>query len=91
MEFMIPIVMFICIAGVAVLRPITKPLGRYLDSLARERMGAGERGLRDRGLERVTDLLDRLNTRIDMLEERMQFAERLADGSRRGSIARLAE
>ncbi len=73
------------------LRPITKPLGRYLESLARERAGSGERGLRDRDLERVTELLDRLNTRIDMLEDRMQFAERLAEGSRRGTVARLAE
>jgi hypothetical protein len=84
MENMIPIVLFICVAAVLVLRPITRPLGRLLEAMAKDhRVGAPPRAgatpLDERTLERVTDLLDRLNTRLDMVEERMQFVERLMD------------
>lgn len=92
MESLIPIVLFLSIAGVLILRPLTRPLGRYLDSLARDRApGKGAASLAPRDLERMTDLLDRLNTRIDLLEDRMQFVERLADGPGHKRLTRLAD
>lgn len=87
MDNLVPIVMFLCIAAVLVLRPITRPLGRLLDAMARNRRedrsaragGSTNAPLDERHLERVTDLLERLNSRIDMVEDRMQFLERLLD------------
>ncbi len=83
MENMIPIVLFLCIAGVMILRPISKSLARYLDQQTRKQKDDGSDSLNERSLERVTDLLDRLNTRIDLVEERLQFVERLSDGRER--------
>jgi hypothetical protein len=86
MEALIPIVMFLCIAGVAILRPITKPLGRLMDAMAQERLAArgGQPG--DARMERVATLLEVLNDRLDLLDERVQFVERLSDGRSRSRI-----
>jgi hypothetical protein len=87
MEELIPIVMFLCIAGVAILRPITKPLGRLLDAMAQERLAARSGGQSDdTRMERVATLLEVLNDRLDLLDERVQFVERLSDGRSRSRI-----
>ncbi len=91
MDNLIPIVLFFCVAGVMILRPITKPLGRYLDAMARDLKGRKdpERSPEAVDVERVTALFDRLNTRLDLLEDRMQFVERLSDERPRTRLASL--
>jgi hypothetical protein len=86
MEALIPIVMFLCIAGVAILRPITKPLGRLMDAMAQERLAARTGHSGDARMERVATLLEVLNDRLDLLDERVQFVERLSDGRSRSRI-----
>jgi hypothetical protein len=79
MEELIPIVMFLCIAGVLVLRPISKKLGLLLEALAKERMAAPQRNLDDVQLDRITAALERLNNRLDLVDDRVAFMERLVE------------
>ncbi|MEJ2678963.1 MAG: hypothetical protein P8174_07815 [Gemmatimonadota bacterium] len=77
MEELVPIFLFMCIAAVMIFRPMTKRLGVLLEEMARDRraMRAPENGQMDR----VVGLLEQLNTRLDLLEDRMEFMERLSD------------
>jgi hypothetical protein len=81
MEELIPIFFFLCIAGVLVLRPVTKKLGLLIEALAKERMAVARPagGLGEAQLERITAALDRLNTRIDLIDDRIGFMERLVE------------
>lgn len=83
MEEFIPIFLFMCIAGVLILRPVTKKLGLLIEALAKERMaGIAVRtpsALDDAQLERIANTLDRLNSRIDLIDDRMLFVERLVE------------
>lgn len=93
MEELVPIAFFFSIAAVMILRPITKRLGLLLEALARERQGMGNgaaatRPTDDRTLARVASALEQLNTRLELLEDRMEFVERLSDG--RGERPRIA-
>lgn len=88
MEELVPIAFFFSIAAVMILRPITKRLGLLLEAVARERQGAvsgagaaGGRAVEDRHMARMTSLLEQLNTRLELLEDRMDFVERLSDGT----------
>ncbi|HUG40482.1 MAG TPA: hypothetical protein VMM12_08355 [Longimicrobiales bacterium] len=79
----IPIFLFMCIAGVLILRPITKKLGLLVEAVARERMaGVSARpaqALGDAQIDRITTALDRLNSRIDLVDDRIAFVERLVE------------
>ena len=86
MEEFIPIFMFMCIAGVLILRPVTKKLGLLIEALARERMAGVEARtsgstttLESGQMERIANALDRLNSRIDLIDDRMGFVERLVE------------
>lgn len=84
MEELIPIFLFACIAVVLILRPVTKKLGLLIEALAKERMAhAGSRGmpagLDEAQVERITSALERLNSRIDLIDDRMVFVERLVE------------
>lgn len=88
MEELVPIAFFFSIAAVMILRPITRRLGLLLEAFARERQGplsgAGSpaaRAMEDRHMARMTSLLEQLDTRLELLEDRMEFVERLSDGS----------
>jgi hypothetical protein len=90
-EELIPIFMFMCIAGVLILRPISKKLGVLIEAFARERMVPHEspaRGVDEAHLLRITAALERLNTRIDLIDDRIGFMEQLVDdrSSRRHRI-----
>lgn len=82
MEELIPIFLFMCIAGVLILRPITKKLGLLVEAVAKERM-AGVRPVTstfdDGQIEQVATALDRLNNRLERMEDRMTFMERLIE------------
>jgi hypothetical protein len=79
MEELIPIIMFLCIAGVLILRPISKKLGLLLEALAKERMTAPQRALDDGQLDRITAALEQLNNRLDLTDDRLAFMERLVE------------
>lgn len=85
MEELIPIIMFMTIGGVLILRPVTKKLGLLIEALAKERMGQGAprpaqaAALEEAQLMRITAALDQLNTRMDHIDDRIGFMERLVE------------
>ena len=85
MEEMIPITMFLCIAMVMILRPISKRVGALLEAMTRERLQQpAPVALPDAQLQRMTTLLEHVSRRIDLMEERLDFTERLVGTTRRG-------
>ena len=80
----IPIFFFMCVAGVLILRHLTKRLGLLVEALAKERMAglaprSAPASLDDAHVERIANALDRLNSRIDLMDDRMGFVERLVE------------
>ena len=74
MEALIPITMFMSIAAVLILRPMTKRIGGLLEALTRDRL---ESRAQDSGSARTIALLEHINRRLDLIEERVDFTERL--------------
>lgn len=81
MEELIPIILFMTIGGVMIVRPVTKRLGLLIEAMAKERMARApsQEGLSDVQLERITVALDRLTTRMDHIDDRIGFMERLVE------------
>lgn len=85
-EFIAPmiisVVFIVTVGGVAVLRPIAKRLSDVLELYARDRSSGLERDL-----QRMGDLLERVDSRLQLLEERQDFTDRLLDsGGRREAL-----
>lgn len=80
MEALIPITMFMCIAAVAILRPISTRLGGLLEAMKQERMAAHSG---DAELTRIRVLMEHVAKRVDLMEERLDFTERLLGNPRR--------
>lgn len=74
MEELIPISMFMCIAAVMILRPITKKLGGLIEAITIDRT---QSRAQDNSGERTLALLEHINRRMDLMEERVDFTERL--------------
>ncbi|HSH45031.1 MAG TPA: hypothetical protein VK966_04205 [Longimicrobiales bacterium] len=80
MAELIPIVFMLCVAGVLILRPISKRLGLLLEAFARERMtGRPAAPLEDAQVDRITAAMERLHSRMDLLDDRVHFMERLTE------------
>ena len=82
MAELIPIFLFTCVAGVLILRPLTKRLGLLIEALAKERMMATQPRaprLEDADMARIAASLERINSRMDRLDDRMGFMERLIE------------
>jgi len=88
MAELIPISLFISVAAVLILRPLTKRVGGLLEVVTQER----RRGLQESDAvpetSRLVTTLDRIATRMDLLEERMEYAERLYVPVRRARLER---
>jgi hypothetical protein len=69
---LVAITFFLSVAGVIILRPITKRLGEYLLKARLER-GGGR--LEEPELARIRGLLERMNGRLDLREDRIDFTE----------------
>lgn len=82
MEELIPITMFMCIAAVAILRPISTKLGGLLEAMKHERMAVKTD---DMEMARLRGLMEHVAKRMDLMEERLDFTERLLGGRRRAS------
>jgi ubiquinone biosynthesis protein UbiJ len=84
-DVIIPVTFFLTTAAVILLAPITRRIGRYLEVLIEEKRAA-LRGERDAAAREAVDALAR---RVELLEERMEFAERLALADRLERAERL--
>jgi hypothetical protein len=67
--------LMLCTAGVLILRPLTKRLGDLIETRTRERQAQAQIGPQE--LDRLADVVGRLTDRIESLEERQDFSERL--------------
>lgn len=80
-EFIAPmimtIVLFLTIGGVMVLRPIAKRVGDLIEIYVRDR----SEGLQG-DLHHTRDLLETMNARLQLLEDRQDFTERLLTGKK---------
>ena len=74
---LIPIVMFMSIAAIAIFRPLTTRLGKRLERTQLERK-PGE----DAQINRIMHLMERLVDRMDRLEDRVDFTERILERQR---------
>jgi cytochrome c-type biogenesis protein CcmE len=74
---MIAIALFVCIAGVLILRPLTKRAGLLLETVARER--ARPSRLDEGQLVRLAGLVEQVSARVDRIDDRVDFVERLLD------------
>lgn len=73
-EFLIPIALFVCVAAVSILRPLTKRLGDVLLQMQLDR----QKGRTDEGeAARLRAQVEHLTGRLDLLEDRLDFTERL--------------
>jgi hypothetical protein len=75
MEELIPIVLFLSIAAVMILRPLTTRLGKLIEQMALQRAQYTASGGAELAEMRVA--LDHLGKRLDLLDERQDFTERL--------------
>lgn len=85
-EELIPIFLFMCIAGVLILRPVTKKLGLLIEAMAQERKAQvrpASSGVDEAYMERITVALERLNSRMDRVDDRIDFMEHLVEDRNR--------
>jgi len=73
--FLTTVVVAITIGGIILLRPVTKHLGQYLAAKSKERKALGDRAPED--WDRLFSTLEGLGSRIDAIEERQDFTEKL--------------
>ena len=81
MEILIPIFLFMSVAAVLILRPLTKRLGLVLEMMSRDRQSV--RTGDDTDVARLRIQLDHVSKRLELMEERVDFTERLIASSRR--------
>ena len=74
----VAVVGFITIGGVLVLRPIAKKAGDLMEAMARDKQG----GLQN-DVGQLRDILETMNARLTLMEERLDFTERLVAGERK--------
>jgi len=73
---LVGITFFFSVAAVLIFRPLTKRLGDMLTQMQRDRQGARL----DQGeIARVHNQMEQMQGRIELLEERLEFTERLLD------------
>jgi hypothetical protein len=82
MEELIPITMFMCIAAVAILRPVSTKVGGLLEAMTRER---AQNQTENSDLARMRVLMEHVAKRLDLMEERLDFTERLLANNRQSS------
>jgi len=74
----VAVVLFLTIGGVLVLRPIAKRVGDLLEAMAREKQAGIENDV-----NHMRDMLESTNARLALMEERLDFTERLLQGEKK--------
>lgn len=69
------VVLVLTVGGVLILRPIAKHLGALLEAMTRERLDPA----RSQELLHVRELLETMNQRLQLMEERQEFTDRLLE------------
>jgi regulator of replication initiation timing len=85
MEMLVPITFFLCVTAVLILRPITKRIGFLLEQVARNRRERPEVEAENAAL-RLS--VEHLSNRLHLIEDRLDFTERLISVERTPAIAR---
>jgi hypothetical protein len=75
MEELIPIFLFLSTAAVLILRPISSKLGSLLEAMARERQAPSQVDTGE--IARLRLLVEHVAKRVELMEERVDFTERL--------------
>jgi hypothetical protein len=70
----IAVLLIITVGGVILLKPISNKLGNLLEAMAKERSNPPQI---DSQLDRMNDLLETMNSRLSLLEERQDFTDAL--------------
>ena len=73
--FLMTITLIISIGAVILLKPLMKNLGNFLEAKAQERQGLSERS--DEDWNRLFNSLESFGDRLQALEERQDFTEKL--------------
>ena len=71
------VTLILTVGGVLILRPLSKRLGSYLEAATRQRLNPSP----DPEMGRIRDLLGSIDTRLNQIEERQDFAEALISAS----------
>ena len=81
-EFIAPLIMsvvlILTVGGVLILRPIARHLGSLLEAMTREKLDGG----RAQELGHVRELMETMNQRLQLMEERQEFTDRLLERGR---------
>ncbi len=81
----VAVVGIITVGGVVVLRPISKRIGDLLELYARDRQSGLEGEV-----HQLRDVVDTLNARLQLIEERQDFTDRLLTAPPRGETSQPA-
>ena len=74
----VAVFLIVTVGAVALLRPITRRLGTYLEVLAEERRRAlSQTPMEKADAARLTNAIDSLESRLALLEEHQDFTNRL--------------
>ena len=74
----VAVILILTVGGVAVLRPIAKRVSELLELYARDK----QTGL-ENDVSQIRDLLETMNARLQLIEERQDFTDRLLTGEKR--------
>lgn len=78
-EYLAPLIMgvvlILTVGGVLILRPIAKHLGALLEAMTRERLDPA----RSKEMSHLREMLDTMNQRLQLMEERQEFTDRLLE------------
>ncbi len=80
--FLMSVTLIIAIGGTILLKPLMRNLGTYLEAKAEDRRGLGDRSTED--WDRLFNTLESLGDRLQLLEERQDFTEKLLAKPRQG-------
>ena len=87
-EFIAPmtvaVVLILTVGGVLVLRPIAKRISELLELYARERTSGLEHDV-----AQMRDLLETMSARLELMEDRQDFTERLLTSGREAEREQL--
>lgn len=74
----VAVVLILTVGGVTLLRPIARRVGELLEIMARDKQSGLENDV-----GHMRDLMETMNARLQLLEERQDFTERLLSGERK--------